>query len=149
MPFEKSDLAESNPVRPLIFACALSEELLTRAMAGDLEALRRVRSLLGDVPARERRAERVWRVRGLADRIRAGLPLAPIGQVARIIAEASERLEEDRPLEGATFDGLDSALRDQLEQAIGAMLRWAPLTKNRRSLGRKQVEGIIRAGWKS
>jgi hypothetical protein len=115
------------PPAGVVFACALRDDLLKRWRAGDVDALA---VLLGavpvDLPSQVRRRERERRIARLAEWLFVALPGSKTNAIATLIADAGDRLDRGRGLDGERFDRLTAAERHELEREVRAILIWAP-----------------------
>src|SRR4051812_364749 len=99
--------------RGVIVCCALRDNVVQRAFAGDAQAQAILRAMLpADVPPSLRREERDRRIREIAMRLRAVLPGARPHTGARLLASAGDRLQRGRNLGSARpFDLLTTTER--------------------------------------
>src|SRR5262245_58631144 len=111
-----------------VFACALRDELITAALGGDGEALRKlVQAMPTDIPAELRRRERDERIRRLAGLLMAQYPGWTDHRIATVLAAAGNVIDAGATaLHGRRFDGLDDADRAYLAVEVASMLRWCP-----------------------
>jgi hypothetical protein len=131
----------------MIFACRLRDDLVTRARAGDAEALERlVRLLPRDLPASERRAARARAIQRMGQNLRAALPGAGNRRIARILTLAGEQLEaEHTSLSGPEFDDINRNECDWLAAEIRHVLSWSPADRDGRRWPKySRIEKLLR-----
>jgi hypothetical protein len=129
-----------------VFACALRDELISAAMAGEGEALRKlILALPADLPADLRRQERDRRIRDMAGRLMAGYPSWTDHRVAKALAAAGSAIEAGATsLHGPDFDPVDNIDRAYVALQISSMLRWCPSRRDGSKWPRlRQILNII------
>lgn len=111
---------------PPIFACALRDDLLRRARAGDDGARETLfKAVPPDLPAATCRAERDRRILGLHQHLHQALPDAAPTVLDAMLAAAGERVAGGERLEREPFDTLSEADRARLLTEVRFILGWA------------------------
>jgi hypothetical protein len=130
----------------MIFNCALRDDVVRRAFAGDVRAVAILAAAAPrDFPASTRRGARDEALREMATDLHAALPSATSHRVAVMLEEAGRRVDQGLGLnDAASLAELDDGERAALFGKIARVLAWAPpRSDGRRWPKLRQIIGII------
>jgi hypothetical protein len=128
-----------------IFACALRDDLLRRARAGDARALEMLLDAVPqDLPSTVRRVARDDRIRALGAELAAMIPGLSASRCAKLLSAAGGSLDRGRRTAGRELPMLTTAELEQVESEISAILSWLPPRHDgRRWPARRQMHVIL------
>jgi hypothetical protein len=114
-----------------VFACALRDRLVGRALAGDPAAVKALLPAIPqDLPPGARRGERDRAIRQVAADLRDAHPGLSGRGLARLLAAAGARVEAGHSTIGPGFGWLTGAETRALIDAIGTILLYAPAARD-------------------